>query len=116
MKMQGYDMKIRDLQGIRNLFGRLLCLATELQLDLSEVFSYPLTPVPMSLADIDRSMNKTDECKHEEADTRIALHVKYIGKESHAENVVVRAIDTDAPVILSYHVGTETAMSGLIFA
>jgi len=61
-------------------------------------------------------MNKTDECKHEEADTRMALHAKYIGKESHAENLVVRAIDTDVPVILSYHVGTETAMSGWIFA
>jgi len=36
----------------------------------------------------------------------MALHVKYIGNESHAENVVVKAIDTDALVILSYHVGT----------
>jgi len=54
MKMQGNDIKIRELQGIRNVFGRLPYLATELQLDLSKVFSYPLTLVLMALADIDQ--------------------------------------------------------------
>jgi len=54
MKMQGNDIKIRELRGIRNVFGRLLYFATELQLDLSKVFSYPLIQVPMALADIDQ--------------------------------------------------------------
>ena len=57
--MQWKDMKIRKLQCTRNLFGWLLYLATELQLDLSKVFSYPLTAVPTGLAWIDGSMNKS---------------------------------------------------------
>jgi len=59
--MRWKDIKICKLQITRSLFGWLLYLATELQLDLSKVFSYPLTAVPTGLAWIDGSMDKTDK-------------------------------------------------------
>ena len=50
-------------KGTRDLFGRLVILATESTVDLQKVFEYPLTPVPLTLAQIDGSMNKTDKSK-----------------------------------------------------
>ena len=57
------DLKAVELHGTRNLFGRLLFLSTMENIDLEKVFRYPLTPVPLSLAHIDGSMNKTDKAK-----------------------------------------------------
>ena len=55
------DMKVIELHGSRDLFGRLLCLSTKHNIELDKVFSYPLTAVPLSLAHVDGSMNKTDK-------------------------------------------------------
>ena len=60
-KIQGKDMKILELQGTRDLFGRLLYLATSTETDLRKVFQYPLTPVPLSLSNVNGAMNKTDK-------------------------------------------------------
>ena len=61
VKVTSKDMKFKELQGTRDLFGRLLYLAATKEVDLSIVFRYPLTPVPFSLAHIDGSMIKTDK-------------------------------------------------------
>ena len=55
--------KIKELQCSRDLFGRLLFLSTKASLDLQNIFAHPLTPVPLSLAHIDGSMNKTNKAK-----------------------------------------------------
>lgn len=57
------DKKIIQLRCSRDLFGRLLFLATVTNIDLEKVFEYPLTAVPPSMAQIDGSMNKTDKSK-----------------------------------------------------
>lgn len=57
------DKQIRQLRCSRDLFGRLLYLSNTIGLDLQHMFSYPLTPVPLSLAHIDGSMLKTDKSK-----------------------------------------------------
>lgn len=44
------DLKIAELKCSRDLMGRLLVLATKKNLDLHHVFSFPLTPVPLSLS------------------------------------------------------------------
>ena len=50
-KLTVEDKKIIELKGTRDLFGRLVILATESKVDLHKVFEYPLTPVPFTLAD-----------------------------------------------------------------
>ena len=63
VKLTVKDKKIKELQGTRDLFGRLLYLAATNEIDLEMVFEYPLTPMPLSLAHIDGSINKTDKAK-----------------------------------------------------
>lgn len=62
-KLKTKEQKVIELQGTRNSFGRLLYLSTQENLNLSVVFRYPLTPVPLSLAHVDGTMNKTDKAK-----------------------------------------------------
>ena len=54
---------MKELQGTRDLFGRLLCLAASNGLDLETIFSFPLTTFPLSMAHIDGSINKTEKSK-----------------------------------------------------
>lgn len=61
MKFCHKDRKMKEVLCTRDLFGRLLYVAAQQKLDLKEVLSYPLTIVPLSLAHIDGSMNKTDK-------------------------------------------------------
>ena len=49
-KATAKDLKVKELTGTRDLFGRLLYLSTVEKLDLEKVFQYPLTQVPLSLA------------------------------------------------------------------
>ena len=52
---------VAALIGTRNLFGRLLVLATKKKLDMQHVLQYPLTPVPLTMASPDEVMAKTDK-------------------------------------------------------
>lgn len=55
------DGKVVELKMERDLMGRLLCIALENKVDMAEILSYPLTPVPLCLSHLDGSMNKTNK-------------------------------------------------------
>ena len=59
--LAGKDKKIQELQGNRDIFGRLLYLAEHKGVDLDLVFRYPLTPI--TLCHVDVSINKKDKAK-----------------------------------------------------
>ena len=62
-QIKSKDLKVVELQGTRDLFGRLLYLSTMEKIDMEMVFKYPLTPVPLSLANLNGTMNHTDKAK-----------------------------------------------------
>ena len=43
----------------RDLFGSTLCLALQRKINMEEVLTYPLKPIPVSLCHIDGKMSKT---------------------------------------------------------
>ena len=63
VKVTEKNSKIKELQGKRDIIGRLLYLADIEDLDLHVVFTYPLTPVPLSLAHVNGTLHKTDKTK-----------------------------------------------------
>ena len=62
-KVQTSDGKVLAAYFVRDLFGSLLCLSLERQIDMNEVLPYPLTPVPFSLSHVNGSMQKTPKSK-----------------------------------------------------
>ena len=55
------DGKVIKLKMERDLMGRLLCIALENKVDMAEILSYPLTPVPLCFSHLDGSMKKTNK-------------------------------------------------------
>ncbi len=55
------NRNIAELKCSRDLMGRFLILATRRHLDLSHVFTFPSTPVPLSLCYCDGTMAKTEK-------------------------------------------------------
>ena len=55
------NRNIAELKCSRDLMGRFLILATRRHLDLSHVFTFPLTPVPPSLYYCCGMMSKTEK-------------------------------------------------------
>ena len=53
------DKKLQELRCTRDLMGRLAVFASQRNLDLETIFSYPLTSVPLSLFSGDGTMAKT---------------------------------------------------------
>ena len=47
----------------RDLFGSILFMSLQHQIDVGELFKFPLTPVPLSLCHVDGSMLKTQKSK-----------------------------------------------------
>ena len=47
----------------RDLSGRILLMSLQHQIDVGELFKFPLTPVPLSLCHVDGSMLKTQKSK-----------------------------------------------------
>ena len=60
-KVKGKDAKLVVLKTTTDLLGPLVYRAFTQEIDLASVFEYPLTPLPLSLAAIDGSMNKTSK-------------------------------------------------------
>ena len=56
-------IKQNQIQGTRDLFGRLLIISTMAKIYLEKVLEFPLTVFPLSLAHADGSMNTTDKAK-----------------------------------------------------
>ena len=44
---------------MKDLFGSILCMSIERDIDLKVIFSYPLIPVPLSLGHLDGTIHKT---------------------------------------------------------
>ncbi len=63
VKVSVKDKKIKQISGTKDLFGCLLYLATVSKIDLKHVFCFPLTPVPLSLADVTGSKHKGTKLK-----------------------------------------------------
>ena len=55
------NRNIAELNCSRDLMGRFLILSTRRHLDPSHVFTFPLTPVPLSLCYCDGTMTKTEK-------------------------------------------------------
>lgn len=53
--------KVHEIRVQRDLFGRLLFLSMEHNIDLEKILSYPITVVPMSLCHEDGTIHKTQK-------------------------------------------------------
>lgn len=53
MKVSTKDLKAQEMKFTRDLFGRLVYLATTMSLDIKKVLAYPLTPFPLCFGHID---------------------------------------------------------------
>ncbi len=62
-KVKTKDQKLIEVQGTRDLFGRLLYLSTTSGVNMENVLKFPLTPVPLALGHVDGTMNHTDKSK-----------------------------------------------------
>ncbi len=62
-KVTTKDQKLVEVQGTRDLFGRLLYLSTTSGVDMENVLRFPLTPVPLALGHVDGTMNSADKSK-----------------------------------------------------
>ena len=45
----------------RNLFSQMLALSLKHNISIDLILSYPLTPIPLTLGQLDGSMNKTQK-------------------------------------------------------
>ena len=55
------DRKVAVLKCTRDLMGRLVRLAAQRELDLAHIFTYPLTPVPLTMCHPDEMLVKTSK-------------------------------------------------------
>eukprot|EP00794_Sanderia_malayensis_P015514 gene15514-17096_t len=62
-RVKGKDGKLVAACLMRDLFGSILHLSLEQNIDMAEVMKYPLTPVPLSLSNVDGTMLKTPKSK-----------------------------------------------------
>ena len=63
MKVSAKDLKVQEIKFARDLFGRLVYLATTMSLDMKKVFAYPLTPVPLSFGHMDGTKHTSAKAK-----------------------------------------------------
>jgi len=58
-KITGADKKLTSAEMVRDLFGSILYLSLQRKIDMEEVLSYPLTPIPLSLCHVDGNKQTT---------------------------------------------------------
>ena len=87
------NRKIAELKCSRDLMGRLLVLATRRHIDLSHVFTFPLTPVPLSLCYCDGTMAKTEK-------TALFRHLESKVESSFPSSASVDACVVDGSFLL----------------
>ena len=87
------NRKIAVLKCSRDLMGRLLVLATRRHLDLCHVFTFPLTPVPLSLCYCDGTMIKTEK-------TALFCHLESKVESSFPSSASVDACIVDGSFLL----------------
>ena len=80
------DGKFKEVKMERDLFGKILCLALEHELDMEELFKYPLTAVPLSLCHFDGTLRKTPKSK-------LSKELRDPVPDSHPNSVDVYLID-----------------------
>ena len=61
--LRGANNKLMAVEMVRDLFGGILFLALQRKIDMAEVLSFPLTPIPLSLSHADGNMLKTQKSK-----------------------------------------------------
>lgn len=75
--------KVQEVKMQRDLFGRLLGLSLDYEIDMEYILSYPVTPLPMSMCRLDGSIYQTDkstivkcfEKEHKVSDAPNTFHV-----------------------------------------
>ena len=87
------NRNIAELKCLRDLMGPLLVLATRRHLDLSHVFTFHLTPVPLSLCYSDGTMAKTEK-------TTLFHHLESKVESSFPSSAYVDACVVDGSFLL----------------
>ena len=95
-KIKTSDGKTISASLIRDLFGSVLFLSLERKVDMAEVLSYSLTPVPLSLIHVDGTMLKT-----EKASLGTAIEAKIV--TIYLVNVTETVIDASFFLFLQYN-------------
>ena len=87
------NKNIAELKCSRDLMGRFLIFAPKRHLDLSHVFTFPLTPVPLSLCCCDGMMAKTEK-------TALFRHLESKVESSFPSSASVDACVVDGSFLL----------------
>ena len=87
------NRNIAELKCSRDLMGRFLILDTRRHLDLSHAFTFPLTPVPLSLCYCDGTMAKTEK-------TALFRHLESKVERSFPSSASVDACEVDGSILL----------------
>ena len=87
------NRNIAELKCSRDLMGRFMILSTRRHLDPSHVFTFPLTPVPLSLCYCDGTMTKTEK-------TALFRHLESKVESSFPSSASVEAFVVDGSFLL----------------
>ena len=103
------NRNIAELKCSRDLMGRFLILSTRRHLDPSHVFTFHLTPVPLSLCYCDGTMTKTEK-------TALFRHLESKVESSFPSSASVEAFVVDGSFLLRVLPPNLTATYGMLAA
>ena len=99
VKVKAGDEKSITVHADRDLFGRLLIVANARQINLMEVLSYELSPIPCSLAHQDGSLRKNTKS-----------HLVWDALSDQLSNKLQKLQNRAARVILKANYGTSSGL------